>query len=241
MAEYLKFRLTAAKVGVTMALAALIAGAADAARSGEAQVQAKPAAFLKTGSLTGLIKKDILRLEDKCIAISRSLKGFEQKVYIKGEVNRLFLRKDGTAANANKLGNLSPGSFVLGNRTSVATGAGMLASGNSNPTQLVQVAGGIIAVLITGNADQAQLTVINKTGALLPAVQDTDGTGPISVSMGDGSVKLPTFKLSGGVGQVRLQVMPNGAFKDVVSVLVSLLPAGNGQIQAVAQAFTGGV
>ncbi len=97
MAEYIKFRLTAAKVGVSMALLALIAGVAEKARSGPPQVTATPAAnFLKLTGLTSAISGNFVKIEAKFLKIESSLLKFESKVaksfYDKSAVNAKFLK-----------------------------------------------------------------------------------------------------------------------------------------------------
>jgi hypothetical protein len=63
MAEYIKFRLTAAKVGVSMTLMALIAGIAAKAQSGPKHVNATQSAlFLKLGGISGPTKTALAKL-----------------------------------------------------------------------------------------------------------------------------------------------------------------------------------
>lgn len=80
MAQYIKFRLTAAKVGVSMALMALIAGIAEKVQTASAHIQAGPAAdvrattavkidFLKLGGISGGVKNAFVTLEDKWIKL----------------------------------------------------------------------------------------------------------------------------------------------------------------------------
>jgi len=60
MAEYVRFRLAAARVGASMALLALAAGVADKARAAShtAGAQTAAAKFLKLGGLTKTISYD---------------------------------------------------------------------------------------------------------------------------------------------------------------------------------------
>jgi hypothetical protein len=175
VAEYIKFRLTAAKVGVSMALLALIAGVAEKASSRPAVVKATPAAsdfFLKLGGITGGVKTALVKLEDKWIKLDSALSKFEHKItgnyYDKHAINGSFLKiksandtflktvdanakflpATGTAANASKLGGLAPDAFVQGH-ANVISGAVTVGPGAQAQTLLPipsGTQGGIIVV-----------------------------------------------------------------------------------------------
>jgi hypothetical protein len=258
MADYIRLRVTAAKAGVSMALLALLGGLADRAR-GATPARATQASsspnFLKLKGLTSTISSDFLKVEKKLLKLNSSLSNFERnvgKTYLKirsandtflkiTDANAKFLKADATATNAAKLGGLTPDAFFQGHGNVVS---GALSNVTSTPQQLLSLPGGIIVVDIAQIPGAGvQLTVTNRSGNTLPAVQDTD-SGPSAVSMGDGSVKtFPIVTLTNGAGEIRVQVMPNGTFTNVVSILISLAPspASPGQLEAVAQAFTGGV
>ena len=57
----------------------------------------------------------------------------------------------------------------------------------------------------------------------------------------NGDTLLPAVQ--NNLGEVKVQIFPSAGFTDVVSILIGLTPnpANTNQIEAVAQAFTGGV
>src|SRR5207248_29892 len=83
MADYIRFRLTAAKVGVSMALLALIAGVAEKARPGPSHVNATRASssnlFLKLGGLSQALKIDFLKVEKKIVKLDQLAIKIENK------------------------------------------------------------------------------------------------------------------------------------------------------------------
>ena len=100
MADYLRFRVTAAKAGVSMALLALIGGLAARGESAPAAVNATPAAstglFLKLGGITGNARTSFLKLEQKVRGIDDTLASLEHKLarsyYTEAKVNSTFLK-----------------------------------------------------------------------------------------------------------------------------------------------------
>ncbi len=248
MAEYIRFRFTAAKVGVTMALAALIAGIAERAHSVPTRVNATQAGFLKIKSLNGTVASDFAKIEKKFTSIDSVLAKIEKKVrtdlYTKAETAKIylkdaaanaeFLKKADTAANSAKLGNLASSAYVHGNNASVITGATTIGAGDS-PQTLLQIPsatnGGIIVVCepVPGGGSEAVLR--NQTGVAIPAVQD--GTAK-SLSPGDNTI------ITGNLPQATLQLFPTTGFSQVVTLVVSLEVNGDGKTAFVGQAFTGG-
>jgi hypothetical protein len=256
MAEYIRFRLTAAKVGVTMALAALIAGIAEKARTGTPSVRATPvASFLKLKGLTGEIAFNFNKLEDKWIKLNSELTSFEHKVgrtylavkkadrtFLKiRDANIKFLKADGTAANSQLLGNLAPSAFVQGNHASVVSGALLNVPATSQP--LLSLKGGIIVVNVAHPPGAAGPTITIHNGAQqdLVGVAEVNGKSQALNLKAGTDALLPAVQ--NGLAEVRVQIFPGGSFSEVVSILIGLTPnpANNQQIEAVAQAFTGGV
>jgi hypothetical protein len=99
MAEKIKFRLTAAKVSVSVALLALAGGALERFRSGPSEVHITPASspnFLKLGGITGNVKTALIKLEDKWIKLDTALAGVVHKMateYLKiDKANTEFLK-----------------------------------------------------------------------------------------------------------------------------------------------------
>ncbi len=118
MAEYIKFRLNAAKVGVSMALLALIAGAADKAKANApapTASQSSVGGFLKLTGLSRTISSDFLKLEQKYLKLNTALSSFEAKLlkfersvssqYYKARtIDATFLKIDNANATFLKIG-----------------------------------------------------------------------------------------------------------------------------------------
>jgi hypothetical protein len=178
MAEYVRFRFKAAKVGVTMAFLALLGGLSEKARANPPQPKASSAAvdaFLKLKGLQGEardIRGAFLKIEAFANKLENSFLKLDHKlgqVYSKNEVNAeflkiksanttflkiddanaKFLKLDGTSANSSELGGMTPDKFVQGNG-SVVSGAVTLPIGGNAQT-LLQVPGtnGEIIVVCT--------------------------------------------------------------------------------------------
>ena len=201
MADYVKFRLAAAKTGVSMALLAVVGGAVERAEANPTAVPARAGGlFLKLSGIPGDVKTALFKLEDKWIKMNSSLTNFEHKVtrnyYDKATTNKTFLKvrdanatylkiRDanflnvgGTAANSQKLGGLTPDAFVQG-RGGIVSGA--VATITATPQTLVAMGDGSVRVSVSANPAGAAgftLTLYNATSALLPAVQLIDGTPP---------------------------------------------------------------
>ena len=87
MAEYVRFRWTTAKVGVSMALLALVAGTADKARAAAGQAKVTPALqFLKLSGLSKTIGSDFLKVEAKLIKLNNAISSLDKK-WVKIERN----------------------------------------------------------------------------------------------------------------------------------------------------------
>ncbi|MGZ4173456.1 MAG: hypothetical protein ACXVQR_03145 [Solirubrobacteraceae bacterium] len=285
MADYLRFRVTAAKAGVSMALLALIGGLAARGESAPATVNATPAAstglFLKLGGITGNARTSFLKLEQKVRGIDETLASLEHKLarsyYTEQTVNSTFLKikdagaqylkirsadtsflkiddaakiyltssdaaakflkLDGTAANANALGGQAPSAFFQG-RGNVVSGATSLASGaNPNPATVLRDSHGIIAVLLSGNADQTQFQITNNSSVPLEAI--TDGsTAPLTLAPGVPAL-LPAVQHQ-NAGEFTVQIMPSGAFNQVVTLVLGVTPAfADGSVKASGQMLIG--
>jgi hypothetical protein len=284
MAEYIKFRLTAAKVGVTMALLGLIAGLADRAQSKPQYATASFPGTLKVipltvvsdlqtlntrcerdpklMPLTCVLDSGVLGLDKAVGKIDTALAKLEYKVntsflkiksadaeflkitdasseYLKIDAaNSQFLKIRATAANSSELGGLTPDAFFQGHGN-VVSGATTI-SANSQSQTLLTLPGGIIVISVAANADQLTITVTNNSGAPIPAVEDGD-SNPITIPQGQ-SNPVPALANNAQAHQIHLQLMPNAAFTDVVTVMISSEPSPTGSgIEVVGQAFTGSV
>jgi hypothetical protein len=227
MARYIKLRVTAAKVSLSMALFALIAGIAEATQGTAPKVTAQNAAvdaFLK------LSPNNFLKLDKQFLKLDKTLRSVEHKLatsyYSKHKIDTTFLKIDaanlnflkitdanlnflkitdanlkylkidGTAANANKLGNLTPDQFVQGHG-GVLTGSMSISDTPAQPTAMM--GDGSVKVLIglyqppAGGPALPQVTLENDTSA---SINFTFNGGTLNGS--------PTTTISGNGGQVSL-------------------------------------
>jgi hypothetical protein len=112
MAEKIKFRLTAARVGVSAALLALIGGVVDRLPSGPSDVRitraSAPGKFLKLGGIQGNVKSALLKLEDKWIKIDGALNTVIHKLDVKylkiTQANSEFLKLHSADVKFHKIG-----------------------------------------------------------------------------------------------------------------------------------------
>jgi hypothetical protein len=213
MAEYIRFKWTRAKAGVTMAFLALLGGVVERAANADAAsghaAASNPATWtpkLSLGGLNGNLRTSLIAVEKdfqslyakdlKSIAAVRSsVLELKSNVYSKIEVNAKFLTdkdatldylsKDGTAANSTKLGGLSPQAFLQGDG-GVATGTATL-TGNGTAPLVSSADGGLtVNALVTASGGQ-QLEIINNTASPIDWITgSTHGT--IS---GNGKATLP--------------------------------------------------
>jgi hypothetical protein len=275
MADYIRFRLTAAKAGASMALLALIGGFAARGDAAPATVNAIPAkastgSFLKLGGIKGNAKTSFLKIEQKVLKIDSALASLQHKlatsyysaqkidstflkiksanstflkiddaakIYLNGsDAAARFLKIDGTAANASELGGQAPGAFFQG-RGNVVTGAVTFAPGTTTP--LLEDSHGIIAVLITGNADQTQFMINNNSGVPLEAVVQDQTTA--AMTLNQGLNLLPAVqRANNGAGELHVQIMPGGAFNQVVTLILGVAPAfADGSLSATKISATG--
>ncbi|MFL5824708.1 MAG: hypothetical protein ACJ764_14850 [Solirubrobacteraceae bacterium] len=92
MAQQIKFRLTAAKVGVSAALLALIGGVVERVRSAPSDVQVTPASqtnvlhrawpmkYSAQASFMGKLENKVIKLQDKWIKLDTALSSVEHKL-----------------------------------------------------------------------------------------------------------------------------------------------------------------
>jgi hypothetical protein len=247
MAEYVRLRVTAAKAGVTMALLALIGGLAERSRAATPARarQASALNFLKLKGLSRTISGDFLKIEKKFVKLDSAISGVEKKLvkfersasstFLKiTDANAKFLKADGTAANAAKLGGLTADAFFQGKGNVVSGAVSKLGTGAQ---QLLSLPGGIIVVSISHSpGGPVTMTIDNATGGTLTAVGPKGGqVQTITLSPGNNTVDLLP-----AVQDSQFQIFPSAGFPDVVSILIGLNQVGS-DFEAVAQAFTGGV
>jgi hypothetical protein len=201
MAEYIKFRLTAAKVSVTVAFLGLLSGLA--AKTGLARSPAAtPAAAAQLPnwapklSLSGLpanLQDDLTKLEGTIVNVYKKAEKdlgaltvkLEKDYYTRSQANSTFISikntgkfviKGETVGNSNELGGLPASGFVQG-QGQVGTGALQELTGASPRQTLLTVPGTngeIIVVCQPAPASIGGIEVLihNGTKQSLPAVQD---------------------------------------------------------------------
>lgn len=261
MADYVKLKGTAAKVGVTLAFLALLAGIAGRTGSGPAKATVTPAAAVTQpdAQVAQVLKRKIsLRLK----GLSPELKGDFRT--ISGLVSRLleeagifyyfehttskhfltssgaskkYLAITGTAQNSNELRGLSPSAFVQGDGGLVSGTATL--SGGPKSEKLLSTPG--IEVDVAINLDGfPSVTVKNSTGAFIPAIQDQGGIdGGVTLQPGANSL---TLSPQNGIDQVHLQTFAVGSFNRVVTLIISVnFNSAQGRSAFSGQLINGGI
>jgi hypothetical protein len=93
MAEYIKFRLTAAKAAVTMAFMALVGGAVSSAEAKQKGPDATPASasaqFLKLDGITGITRTAFLKLDSALASLEHKL---STEFFSAHKINQTFLK-----------------------------------------------------------------------------------------------------------------------------------------------------
>ena len=249
---------------VALALFALADGLAGTSRAATPSgVRQASLNFLNLKGLSPTLSGDLLKLEKRLVATRGSLGRLERslpKGYLKiASANSAFLKiSDANAqflktadadaqflktadADVRYLPASAANSFVQGNGSVVSGALPMLAS---SPQQLLSLPGRIIVVNVADVPAAGRLISIhNGTANTLPGAVDMgNGSGSSALTLNpNGDTQLPAVQPS--AAEIRLQIFPAGSFTNVVSILIGLTPnpSNNQQIEAVAQAFTGGV
>ena len=264
MADYIKLRVAAARLGVSVAFFALLAGVAERARAATAPTPS--GSFLREASVPAGhgIDRVILKLDSALATLEHKLNtSFDtthklNQTFLKiksanasflkiddanasflkiDDATNEFLKIDSTAANAAELGGLTPESFFQGNGH-VVTGS-VVADATATP--LLSLPGGIIVASVSSTPGAGvQLMIHNGTSVDLPAVQDGNADAITLPANGDRAILLGP---EGNANQLHLQIFPNGsAFPEVVTLIVSSEDVTGGPTPSVVgQAFTGGV
>lgn len=222
MAEYVKFRLRTAKVGVSMALLAFIAGVtekAQADRQPTATASAGSLNFLKLGGLGRAISGNLLKIEAKIVKLDgavaslerraskmeRTLNGFykPQKIdatFLKIEdANRTFLKNVATAADSQKLGGIPAGGYLQG-RGNVLSNTASITDGTTQPGlkgAQPLMGDGSVKVLI----GLSQPTVGGPGPVPAVFLQNTDANASINFTFNGGTNADPNGGNSIGPGQ----------------------------------------
>jgi hypothetical protein len=264
MAEYIRFRWTRAKAGVTMAFLALLGGLADRAANAEAaHGTARTAAAvdffptLTLNGLTGSVKTQFAKLDkdlqtsfakyDKVVAtLSKQVVELKSNVYDKLEANATFLSKQDAgkiymkegseAANSAELGGLAPSGFLHGSG-GVATGTAT-ATESGGLTPLVTANDGSLVVKAQFvPAEGPAFAIINNTTSAMTWIATIGGTVS-SGTLAAGAISDPLVINDGSdLGQGTVQLLP-AVQGQVFTLTVSTEPTPNGQ-RFVAQMING--
>jgi hypothetical protein len=249
MAEHVKFRLNAAKVGVSMALMALIGGLAEKVGVASARPSAGDAHFVKaTSSPTGgssvrsvmhklatnfettqKLNQTFLKIKSantEFLKVDSANANFlkidtanTEFLKIDG-ANSEFLKIDSTAANSSELGGKAPSAFVQG-KGDVVSGYQSVTSSNTidNQLPLVSSPDGAVSVFVYDDTGSITLVVKNATGTDLPAVQETNGQAQARTL----TASEPTsIVLGSSTSQSTIQIMPADSSGDVITLTVSV-------------------
>jgi hypothetical protein len=211
MAERIKFRLTAAKVGVSMAFLALIGGIAEKARSGPPQVNATQSAyFLKLGGITGEVQNAFLKLELKVLKLDSTLTKLDHKInrsfyskhkidltvlklqkamteYLKlDDANRQYLKIDGANSQFLKINDANSQFLKINDANSQflkldGTAANSNKLGGLTPDAFVQGRGGVVTGAAQVLADGSVRTLLGSPDGILSVSVTQDARGFMSL------------------------------------------------------------
>jgi len=250
MAEYIKFRLTVAKAGVTMALLGLLGGlaqraAADQPRTTNAHA-AKTISWTPKLSLKGItgnlraslvtIEKDLSSIyakEQKALtsdvsSLKHLITAAKFNSYSKLQSNATFLSKSDAGKEYLKIDGKAADAAALGGLPAVqfgmvGSGAVSFGAGAAAQQTLLTAPGtnnAIIVVCTPVPGSGVKVSISNNTGLLVPAVQDIHGGAPASVSLAAGQTTDLQGFLS-GADQLHLQTFPVAGFNHVLTLTVS--------------------
>lgn len=265
MAQYIKFRLNAAKVGVSMALLAAIGGVTERAEASSRRATATPdfLGFLKLTGLSKAVSTPFIKIEKKLIKMNREIQALEKKdkqflkiktansefasvKLLNSEVLKIddaiakLLPVGGTAANAAKLDGLTPDAFVQGHGGVVSAGI-LIGLNQPSATPLLQTPDGMLGVAISSNPNAVTLTFTNNTGGTLDGVatdSSLSGGQRTKLAPGQTPVRLP----GGDVPhQYHLQLFPNAQSKEALTLMLSTEPSSSNaeQLEVVGQLLIG--
>jgi hypothetical protein len=269
MAHRIRFRLTAAKVGVSMALAALVGGVVEKLNSGRDALQvtraSAPGNFLKLGGLPQKIRTDFSKVEQKMIKIeaklsklnqkwgdlSSTLASTEQKLikdyYTGQKIDTTFLKIHTADAKFLKITDAAAKFLKITDaKNEFIQGRGGVVSAATRPladgsvTQLLKSPDGGLVVSLKTSSDQIMVNIDNTTGALLPAVQTQDANAPVSFNLRPGE---NVIQLVGTTTphHLQLQTFGDGSSQAAMTLVLSSerAPSNSKEAQVVAQMLIG--
>lgn len=267
MAEYIRFRWTRTKAGVTMAFLALLGGLAEESSS-SAATHGKPVATASSwspklslrgigGNLrTSLVKIDksissLYYKEQKAISSlyykeQKATSSAINKVYAKVTTNflsqsdagKLYLKANGTAANSELLGNLAPSAFFHGNG-GISTGLATF-TGGVTPVPLLKASdGSIIVVCDVEPGGGPTVTITNNTSNAYNWIATINGNAPTAGTLAPGA--SANLNLLGGnnIGQATVQLVPVVQTGSASTLTVSTEPGSGGSQTFIGQMLIG--
>jgi hypothetical protein len=265
MAEYIRFRWTRTKAGVTLAFLALLGGLVDRAASADA-ANGKTAAtetaapFFPRLTFDGLpssvksqftkLDKDLQHAFDKVQTTTALLKhdviDLKSDTYTKVETNSVFMKtrsaadqfldKHATAQDSNELGGLGESDFIHGTG-GIATGTRTVQPGSTMP--LLSSSGGALIVTAAPTAAAGPAFTITNNGTTgMTWVATVDGairTGTLAA----GATSDPIVINDGSdAGQATVQLLP-AVQDEAFTLTVSALPGSGGGSVFVGQMVNG--
>ena len=192
MAEYVRFRMNAAKAGVTMALMALLGGLAERARAAPPAKSGDGSflSFVKLTNVSSAINNSLVKIDNKLVKIDTALAKIERslsKDYLKTRTaNGTFLsikNANGTflkTADANNTFLKTEDASKLYLKTDgVAADSSKL--GGMTPDAFVQGHGGVVSGAVTlgqgATSEQTLLTINGTLGAIIVVCRPQPGNG----------------------------------------------------------------
>ncbi len=221
MTEYMKFRLTAAKAGVTLALMGLIAGIAERAQASPQRAgSASVASFLKLHGLSRAISGNFLKIEQKLQKINSAIVSIDDKwvklentlsktFYNAQKADTTFLKITDASAQFLKITDASAQFLKITDAnakflTLTGTAADASKLGGIPASGFLQGSGSVVSGALSGLGQTPQQLLSLPGGIIIVSIANTPGAGSIvtihngtpstlagAVDMGDGSASKP--------------------------------------------------
>lgn len=264
MAQKIKFRLTAAKVGASVALLALVGGVADRLRSGpsEARLTSASAQRNALGTLPQKIRQDVVQLEQKVNNLDSTLSALQQKVstqkakihdltftVAKVKVAEATLGDDVGKLSAKVVSLLSKGfltaaaaknEFIQGRGGVVSAATRALADGSVRKL-LTSPDGSLIVSLVVNGDGLLSVQIDNTTGLLVPAVMTFDNGAPAALNLVPGNKNFIRLGGPSAAHHLQLQTWGDGTSQTAQTLVLSSepSPSNSNESQVVAQMLIG--
>jgi hypothetical protein len=212
MAEFIRFRLTSAKVGVIMALGALIGGVADRAGAATGGSGGTPPPLLNLHGITGNVKNAFLKVEAKIETLSGQVATLQKKVrtdyYTKETITKLYLKDETANTEFLKIDNANAQFLKIDNANAeflkkADTAANSAELGGQPASAFEQgngnVATGAVTVPQGDNSPHQLLAGPGSNGSIIVVCKSTPGGG-VAVNIHNGTTSdLPAVQdINGG-------------------------------------------